>query len=100
MRFWCQLASILILKKLPKSSLGGSLGRLRWDLGRLGGILAHLRMVLVSSWIVFGRLVGLMGLLVGILRRLEGVLGRLADLRVLKNSASIVPGGGSAGASY
>ena len=64
-------------KTLPKSSLGGSLERLRRVLGRLGGILGRLRMVLGSSWTVFGRLVGLLGLLVDILRRLVGVLRRL-----------------------
>ena len=53
-------------KKLPKSSLGGSLDRLRRVLGRLEGLLGRLRMVLESSWTVFGRLVGLLGLLVGI----------------------------------
>ena len=87
-------------KKLPKSSLGGSLDRLRRVLGRLGGILGRLRMVLESSWAVFGRLVGLLGVLVGVLRRLVAVLGRLGDLRVCLCCATPVPGGGSAGASY
>ena len=73
--------------------------RLRRDLGRLGGILGRLRMVLEPSWIVFGRLIGLAGLLVGILRRLEGILGRLADLRPCHCCATHVPGGGSAGVS-
>ena len=83
-------------KKLSKSSLGGSLGRLRRVLGRLGGILGRLRMVLESSWAVFGRLVGLLGFLVGILKRLVGVLRRLK-----KNSLStLVPDDGDAGASY
>ena len=84
-------------KKLPKSSLGGSLDRLRRVLGRLGGILGRLRMVLESSWAVFGRLVGLLGLLVGILRRLEGVLGRLADLRACHRCATPVPMAGAQG---
>ena len=61
-------------KKLSKSSLGGSLDRLRRVLGRLGGILGRLRMVLESSWAVLGRLVGVLGPLVGILERLVGVL--------------------------
>ena len=77
-------------KELPKSSLGGSLDRLRRDLGRLGRIWGRLRME--SSWIVFGRLVGLVGLLVGILRRLEGVLGRLADLRPCRSCTCSILG--------
>ena len=100
MRFWCQLGSIFIPKKVQKSRLGGSLGRLGRILGRLGGILGRLRMVLESSWAVFGRLVGLLGVLVGVLRRLVAVLGRLAELRVCRSCATLVPGGGSAGASY
>ena len=68
MRFWCQFGSIFIPKTLEV------LGRLGQVLGRLGGILGRLRMVLESSWAVFGRLVGL---LVDILRRLVGVLRRL-----------------------
>ena len=87
-------------KKLPKSSLGGSLDRLRRVLGRLGGILGRLRMVLESSWAVFGRLVGLLGLLVDILRRLVGILRRLKKNYVCNMCAGRVPGGGSAGASY
>ena len=87
-------------KKLPKSSLGGSLGRLGRVLGRLGGILGRLRMVLESSWAVFGRLVGLLGVLVGVLRRLVAVLGRLGDLPVCRSCATVGHGGGTAGASY
>ena len=87
-------------KKLPKSSLGGSLDRLRRVLGRFGGILGRLRMVLESSLAVFGRLVGLLGVLVDILRRLVAVFGRLGDLRVCRCCATRVPSCGNAGASY
>ena len=74
--------------------------RLRRVLAHLGGILGRLRMVLESSWAVFGRHVGLLGVLVGVLRRLVAVLGRLGDLRVCHECATVVHGGGSAGASY
>ena len=77
-------------KKLPKSRLGGALGRLGQVLGRLGGILGRLRMVLESSWAVFGRLVGLLDLLVGIMKRLVGVLRRLKKNQLLTR----VPDGG------
>ena len=87
-------------QKVPKSRLGGSLGRLGRVLGRLGGILGRLRMVLESSWVVFGRHVGLLGHLVGILERLVDVLGQLGKKGVCHACATPVPDGGSAGASY
>ena len=59
--------------------------------------MGRLRMVLESSWIVFGRLVGLVGLLVDILRRLEGVLGRLADLRACHVRQHLCPVAGAQG---
>ena len=75
--------------------------RLRRVLGRLGGILGRLRMVLESSWTVFGRLVGLLGLLVGIyLETYCGRFGAAGKRGVCHECATRVPGGGHAGASY
>ena len=84
-------------KKLPKSRLGGSLGRLGRVLGRLGGILGRLRMVLESSWAVFGRHVGLLGHLVGILERLVDVLGQLGKKGVCHACQHVCPVAGTQG---